>query len=290
MTPHELAREVSTLFSLPDLVIRASAVMDSPTATAQDLIEVIELDANLALTVLRLSNSALYGGRGRIETLRHAVTLIGHNALRDLVLATAAVKVFRDIPAEFLDMETYWENSTTCGVLAGLIADYVHLRGGEALFLAGLLHSVGRLVFYVRRPKEYREVLRRVQMEGMSLGDAEQSIFGFSHADLGAALLETWRVPEKLVVAVHFQLNPESAPCFDKEVAAVSLASDLAANLAPSLRTTYESETYLPDRHASYSMQSLGLTPAALAEICLEAQAASLEVIEIINPCTHIVF
>ena len=113
MTPHELAREVSTLFSLPDLVIRASAVMDSPTATAQDLVEVIELDANLALTVLRLSNSALYGGRGRIETLRHAVALIGHNALRDLVLATAAVKVFRDIPAEFLDMVTYWENSTT---------------------------------------------------------------------------------------------------------------------------------------------------------------------------------
>ncbi|MBP9916510.1 MAG: HDOD domain-containing protein, partial [Thiobacillaceae bacterium] len=91
MTPQELAGEVSSLFSLPDLVIRACAVMDSPTATAQDLIEVIEMDANLVATVLRLANSALYAGRGNIATLNRAVALIGQNAVRDLVLATAAV-------------------------------------------------------------------------------------------------------------------------------------------------------------------------------------------------------
>lgn len=290
MTPLALAGEVSTLFTLPDLVIRACTVMDSPSATAQDLVEVIEFDANMVATVLRLANSALYGNRGRVETLGRAVALIGHNALRDLVLATAAVNSFRDIPAEFVDMDTFWENSTTSGVLASLVADYIRLREGETLFLAGLLHGIGRLVFYVRRPAEYREALRRVEMDGMGLGDAERMVFGFSHAELGAALLETWQLPEKLHVTVRYQLDPASAPAFDKEVAVIHLASDMAANLAPCLKTDHEAEPYIPDNHATRGMQLLGLTPAALEEIRLEAMAASLEVLEIIRPNTSIVF
>lgn len=290
MTPHELASEVSALFTLPDLVVRACAVMDSPTATSQDLVEVIELDANLAVTVLRLANSALYGGRGRVETLTRAVSLLGHNALRDLVLATAAVTTFRDIPAEFVDMRTFWENSTTCGVLASLVADYIRLRGGEAFFLTGLLHGVGRLVFYVRRPEMYREVLRTAQSHELSLVDAERRVFGFSHAELGAALLETWNLPEQLHIPVRYQLDPTSAPRLEKEVAVIQLAADMAAVLAPCLRSDEEAATYVPDERASQSMQLLGLTPAALMEIRQEAEAASLEIIEIINPCRSVAY
>lgn len=288
MTPHDLASEASTLFSLPDLVIRACAVMDSPTSHEEDLIEVIEFDANLAATVLRLANSVLYAGRGNIDTLSRAVPLIGHNAVRDLVLATAAVKAFRDIPAEFVDMNIFWDNSATCGVLARVIANQLRMKDGETLFLAGLLHGVGRLVFYARRPREYREVLRHVVVNGTDIAGAEHLVFGFSHAELGAALLENWRLPEKLTVPVRHQLNPAMAPGFAKEVAVVNLASDMASVLAPCRKTRHEAETYVPDSHATHSMQLLGLNPAALMEISLEALAASLEVAEIIHPGTHV--
>lgn len=288
MTPHELASEVSSLFSLPDLVIRACTVMESPTASAQDLIEVIELDANLTATVLRLANSALYGSRGKVETLTRAVALIGHNALRDLVLATAAVNTFRDIPAEFVDMDTFWDNSATSAVLARLLADRLRMRDGESLFLAGLLLGVGRLVFYVRRPVQYREALEHARE--ISLADAERRVFGFSHAELGAALLESWGLPEKLTLAVRHQLDPASAPDFAKEVAVIHLAGDLAANLAPCLKTEYEPETYRPDSRATDSMQLLGLSPATLKEISLEGQVASLEISEILHPCTSVTY
>jgi len=287
---HELASEVSSLFSLPDLVTRACTVMESPTASAQDLVEVIELDTNLTATVLRLANSALYGSRGKVETLTRAVALIGHNALRDLVLATAAVNTFRDIPAEFVDMNTFWDNSATSAVLARLIADRLRMRDGESLFLAGLLLGVGRLVFYVRRPAQYREALRHAQQNEISLTDAERRVFGFSHAELGAALLESWGLPKKLTLAVRYQLDPASAPDFAKEVAVIHLAGDLAANLAPCLKTEYEPETYRPDNRAKDSMQLLGISPATLKEISLEGQAASLEISEILHPCTSVTY
>jgi HD-like signal output (HDOD) protein len=290
MTPRDLAGEVSSLFSLPDLVVRACAVMDSPTATAQDLVDVVELDANLALTVLRLANSALYAGRGRVDTLSRAVALVGHNALRDLVLATAAVDTFRGIPEEFVDMDSFWENSTACAVIARLIAGRGRMKEGESLFLAGLLHSVGRLVFYARRPAECLELLAPVRAGELSLSDAEVRVFGFSHAELGATLLESWGLPERLHVPVRFQLDPLAAPNFVREAAILHLAAEMACDIAPCLKTLQEAETFVPDPRCIPCMQLLGLTPAALTEISLDAMAASLEVIEIIRPTTSVTY
>lgn len=288
MTPQSLASEVTSLFTLPDVVLRACAVMESPTGTAQELVQVIELDAGLATTVLRLANSAIYG-HGRVETLTHAVAMIGHKALRDLVLATSAIKSFKGIPAEFVDMDTFWDNSITCGVLAQLIARRIKLKDSETLFIAGLLHGVGRLVFYARRPMEYREVMRLAGNNEAKLTAAESQTFGFTYAQLGAALLEIWGLPEKLWVAVGFHLNPAKTPGFAKEVAVVHLANAITASLAPCLKTGLPPQPYTPSEDVT-TWKDLGLTQADLDEVRLESLAASLEVIEIIHPGAGTIF
>lgn len=287
LNPRELAGEVSSLFSLPDLVLRALAVLDSHTASTQDLIEVIEFDANLAVTVLRLANSAMYAGRGHVQNLTQAVPLIGQNAVRDLVLASAAVQTFRDIPEEFVDMNTFWDNSATAAVLARLIASQVGLRDGEGLFLAGLLQGVGRLVLYVRRPEQYRKVIRLAAADDANLAACEREIFGFDQAEVGAALLENWGLPEKLTMPVRHHPDPAAAPAFPREVAVIRLAADLATHQAPCRKTGWEPDSLLPENLATDSMELLCLNPADLKEISLEAIAASQELIEIINPCTH---
>lgn len=290
MTPQTLAGEVTHLFTLPDLVMRACAVMDSPSGSARDLVEIIELDAGLAATVLRLANSALYGHPGRVETLSHAVAIIGHKALRDLMLATSAVKTFRDIPPEFVDMDSFWDNSITSGVFAKLLARRLRMADAETLFIAGLLLGVGRLVFYARRPAEYREVLRLARADQIDPVVIERRLFGFSYAELGAALLEAWKLPEKLRVAVRHHLEPAGAPGFEREVAITHLASLIGANLAPCLKPRREPEPYLPDSRAEAAMRGLGLDDQALEALRLETLEASLEVIEIIHPGATTVF
>ena len=290
-TPKSLAQEVSGLFTLPDLVMRALAVIDSPTGTAQELVEVIELDAGLAAMVLRIANSALYGQRGKVDSLTRAVSLIGTRAVRDLAIATSAVKTFKDIPAEFVDMDTFWDNSITCGVLAKLLAQRARVPEGEGLFMAGLLHAVGRLVLYARRPAEYRQVLERAEGNSeAALTAAEEAVFGFTYAEVGTALLEAWNLPTKLQVVVACHLNPNLAPGYLKEVAVVHLANLLAASLAPCLKTKMEPEPFTPDEAAAASMAELDLNRAALEETRLEALAASLEVIEIMHPGASFIF
>jgi HD-like signal output (HDOD) protein len=290
LTPEALVGEVSSLFTLPDLVVRALGVMDSPKASAQDLVEVIELDAGLAAMVLKLANSAMYGHMGRVDTLGRAVALIGHKALRDLVLATSAVRTFKDIPAEFVDMDTFWDSSITCGVLARLIARYARLTEVETLFLGGLLHGVGRLVFYARRPAQYREVIALTQTQGLRLHLAERAVFGFDFTAVGAALMQAWHLPERLVATLRDQHAETPPPGLEKEVAAIRLACAMTEHLAPCLKSQEPGEDFKPDEEIAPTLTTLGLSPAALAEINMEALAASLEVIEIMHPGASIIF
>jgi HD-like signal output (HDOD) protein len=124
----------------------------------------------------------------------------------------------------------------------------------------------------------------------MPLDDAERAVFGFSHAEVGAALLELWNLPDSLVLPVRHQLDPLAVSSHQRETAIVHLAADMAAHLAPCLKTNREAETYVPDARAAASMQTLELTPAALLEISADALAASLEVIEIIHPASSIIY
>ena len=91
LTPQLLAQEVETLFSLPDVALRLNELIDQPDTSTQDLVEVVQLDAAIAATVLRLANSAWYGLPSKVDTISRAITLIGQKALRDLVLSTSVI-------------------------------------------------------------------------------------------------------------------------------------------------------------------------------------------------------
>lgn len=232
MTPQALAQGAGALFSLPEAAIRVNELIRSPEHTSHDLAEVVELDAGLTARLLRLANSPLFGHVGKIDRVSHAIVMIGERALRDLVMATSVTHAFKGIPEEFVDMATFWDNSATCGVAARLLASRCGIRDGERIFVAGMLHGIGRLVFYSRQPELYREVLKmRTESEAAILA-REKQIFGFTYAELGAALLAAWKLPEFFQVVIANQLEPLRAETFQKETAILHVARDMAASLA----------------------------------------------------------
>ena len=290
MTPQSLAAEVGSLFALPDVVLRVNALLDSPEANARDISATVELDAGLASGVLHLANSAVYGQRGRVDTVARAIDLIGRRALRDMVLATSVVKVFDAIPEEFVDMATFWDNSVTCGVVAQILARHVRSRDADSLFLAGLLHGVGRLVFYARRADEYRALLAEKPEGEKALAAAEQRAFGFTYASLGAALLENWGLPERITTAINHQLSPRAAPtAFARDVAVIHIANDIAASLAPCLKQQQTPAPYTPGFDPGAG-SILDISNEDLESIRLDALAQTFEVIEIINPGSPLIY
>ena len=285
MSPQQLAQEVENLFSLPDVAIRLNNLIDQPDTSIQDLVEVVQLDAGIAATVLRLANSAWYGLPSRVDTISRAITLIGQKALRDLVMSTSVITTFKGISSEFVDMRDFWDNSVTCGVVTRSLAQKCGIRDAERMFLAGLLHKVGRLVFYASRPVQYRQVLQDKNGGEAAIIAAEEAVFGFNYAQLGAALLRAWHVPAALDEMVEFQLDPKHAPNYPFDAAIVHVAGDIAYHMAPDIKARFELGEYnLTFRESAWD--ALGLERSVLAETMQNSLVQSFELLEIINPRT----
>lgn len=289
MTPQALAKDAGTVFSLPEAAVRVNELIRSPDHSARDLAEVVELDAGLTARLLRLANSPLFGHMGRIDKVSHAIAMIGEQALRDLVMATAVTGAFRGIPEEFVDMASFWDNSATCAVVSRLIAAGCGVRESERLFVAGLLHGIGRLVFYSRQPERYREVLKaRASGEAAVLAE-ERRVFGFTYADLGAALMAEWKLPEFFQTVIGNQLEPERAPAYPRETAVLHVARDLAAGLTPGIKTRQPPQAWKPG-YSPAAGALVGLTPEQLESVRIDALAQAFDIIDIINPGAGTIF
>ena len=283
LTPALLVEETQHLFSLPDVALRMNELMNDPDTSNKQIVDVLQLDPGLVATALRLANSAWYGLPSKVDTLSRAVTLIGHSALRDLVLGAAFIKRFQGIPGEFVNMKTFWDNSVACGVVARNLSRRCRLHEGEQMFLAGLLHKIGRLVFFVARPREYREVLARtVDTDAVSLIAAERGVFGFSYMELGGELLKRWHLPPILQDVVANQLNSGHLSNHPRERAVLQVAVDMAHFLSPDIKLGPGEVLYLP-RFDDVVWMDLGLTPEDVTEVADISLIQTYELIEIVN-------
>lgn len=284
LTPRILVEEVQNLFSLPDVALRLNEMVGAPETTNKQIVDVLQLDAGLAATVLRLANSAWYGLSSKVDTLSRAITLIGHGALRDLVLAAAFIKRFQGIPGEFVNMKTFWDNSVACGVVARNLSRRCRLHESEQMFLAGLLHKIGRLVFFEARPNLYREVLSQAEDSSeAAIIASERNVFGFSYAELGGELLKSWRLPPILQNVVANQLQSEKFTDYPRERAILQVAADMARFLSPDIKLGPGEVLYKPE-FADVVWMDLGITEEGLMEVADISLIQTYELIEIVNP------
>lgn len=281
MTALALAQEVQSLLSLPEAVLRLNTLLDDPSSGDADLAEVIGLDPGLTASLLKLANSAYYSFPQPVTSIPRAVGIIGRGAVRSLAVLSGMAEVFKGIPPGVIDMETFWLNSVMCGALARLIAQRARCEP-EPLFIAGLLHAIGRLVFYLRRPVQYREVLAGCETPSEAqLNAGEQAVFGFDHAELGAELCRQWQLPASLGLVIRHHLAPLAE--HGKEAAALHVAVDMAAGLTPSTQAERYAIDYVPGFDPA-AWHKLGLPDQAIPELLQAASLQGLAILKAINP------
>ena len=227
LSPADLVSREVRLASLPDVYYRIMEVINSARRSASQIAETVSKDSSLLLKLLKLVNSAFYGFPSKIETVSRAVAIIGTKELSTLALGIAAVQYFTDISPEYLDMKDFWRHSIACGVYARLLASEKLGVSEERLFVAGLLHDIGKLVLFRQVPRQERQALEYASAKGISLAAAEREILGFDHAQLGAALLREWKIPSSLETCVRFHHAPHASQSV-LEATLLSTANSLA--------------------------------------------------------------
>jgi len=223
---HDLVNENEPLASLPNSFYKLREVVADPTCDFDDIAEIISIDPSLTLRLLKIVNSAFYGFRGEIETVTHALGIVGTEQLMQLVLATTVVRQFKGV--DMIDMEYFWKHSVACGLSARAIHQAREEYDGERFFVAGLLHDIGRLVMCLKAPDQLRVVLDFAKKSGDRWHKAEAKYFGFDHGAVGGALLRAWNLPKSLQEAVAHHHFPASAQNFPLEAAIVHLADNIS--------------------------------------------------------------
>ena len=264
LSPRDLVTDNLELVSLPDIVVRINEMVEDPECTAVDIAEVIAEDAALTARLLKLVNSPFYNFPSQVDTISMAITIVGTRQLRDLAMAAAITGRFRHIPEGLASPDIFWQHNLACATAARIIARKCGLRNNEQLFVAGLLHDIGKLVMYLTQPELSRQVLELAKQPDADLDSLEHIAFGFDHAELGAELLRQWRLPKSLVMPTRWHHAPEKAGDFRTEAAAVHLANAIANTVAPCLS---------PDDDLPIELgvwQILGLDPAELDDLIRE--------------------
>lgn len=219
-----LVSEIDKLVSLPDVYYRLEALIESPSSTIDDFSSVLSSDPDLCARLLSLANSAFYSFPASIETVEKAIQIIGVRQIRELVLATSIIKVFSKMPLGMINMKSFWEHSVAVGVLAKSIAQYCNITQPERFYVAGLLHDIGRLVFYIKLPGLMHDLLLEREVKENFLHLLEMESMGYTHAEAGGRLLENWRVPVSIHEPVGFHHKPSESLEFTQVTAAVHVA------------------------------------------------------------------
>lgn len=208
-----------------------SKAVNNPETSFSDIAKIINKDSGLSGRLLKIANSSFYSFPSKIETIIQAITVIGTNQLRDLVLATTVLNSFKGIPKNLINMDLFWRHSIACGLASRTIATYRREVNVDRFYVMGILHEIGRLIIYIKVPKQAGEALHQAKAEGKLLYVAEREVMGFNHAMVGGALMRAWKLPESLEEAVAYHHTPSKAKHYPVEAAIVHLADIITNSL-----------------------------------------------------------
>ena len=285
LSPRELISGSIRLVSLPEVCIRVNEMLDEPDVTAAALGQVISQDTSLTARLLKIVNSSYYGFQARIDTVSRAVTVVGLRELRGLVIAASAIETFSHVPNEILNKVKFWRHSLYCGVIARLLAQKCNVLHSERLFVAGLLHDIGKLVIAQRMPDETRMIQLEAEKGERSIFEIEQDFLGFHHAEVGGELMRSWNMPEALLESVSFHHEPEKASNAIIETCLIHIANSLTDEAERGLDMKNDSMSY--KKIEPYAWKMTGLNESVKDEVFRDAGPLFTEALETILPRSY---
>jgi HD-like signal output (HDOD) protein/GGDEF domain-containing protein len=241
----ELAR-CDSLPSLPAIAARIIELTQDPDVKLDDLAALIQNDQALAAKILRTVNSSYFGLRQRCGSIERALALMGLSPVRSLVLGFSLVDTVGADDQLAFDFVAYWRRGLLTAMGAKAFGQAKGFASADEAFLGGLLQDVGMIVLHRALGDRYESILERAGGIHSDLLALEINELETHHADVGAMLAETWKLPEELVLCVRYHERPTAAPqqvaSLVRCVALGNLVHDalVETDPAPALRGLYE--------------------------------------------------
>ncbi len=198
----EALENLPELPSMPTVVGQALDLLDDPKIEVKDLAKVISMDMSMTTQILKLVNSAYYGFPSQITSINKAMALLGFDKVKSLILSVAVKPMMMSYSGKAL-----WHHSLRCAVGCQHISKSLNYGDSDEAFIMGLLHDIGKTVMQIYDKNAYPEVEKLVAI-GADRLETERTFYGFTHTEMGRALVDTWKLPLIIGITAKHHHNP----------------------------------------------------------------------------------
>jgi putative nucleotidyltransferase with HDIG domain len=222
---------IDNLPTMPHVMQKILASMEDITASSATLEEIIREDPSITSRILQMANSPYYGFAGEVSSITRAVTLMGFEEVKGMVVGLSLTGAFSgNLGFDEFDGFGMWIHAIAVAKCAKEIAENVGGTDPDELFTIGLLHDIGRFIMCMYCKEDVRSILDLMKNEDCTLHEAEIK-YGFHHAEAGAYIAGKWELSDKIRDVIRYHHNPGGAGPYSIQASVIFLADELCHKL-----------------------------------------------------------
>jgi len=275
--PNEISQSAKDLKPIPQIALKVMRIINEGLYEIQSLTEEIRKDQVISARTLQLCNSVMFASRRKIESLDHALVMLGQHLLLKFVISASLNNFFNQTGMGYsLCKGGIYHHAVGTAVIAEKLAGLTGKVEPSLAYTAGLLHDIGKVVLDQFINSGFPLFYRQLNEKGKNFLEVEKQVLGTDHSEVGANLALNWSFPESLVETIRHHHNPEDAQQHNELVHIVYLADLLMSRF----HTGLELERLNTDALAA-RLETIGLSisrfPALVDHIPLKVLESSPE-------------
>jgi len=220
--------------SLPEIYLRVSQQLEDENASVEQIGITVQNDPAISSRVLKMVNSAYYGLPNQVASIDQAVSLLGRERLKHILIGSVLRGVFSSQDDPAFSMQAFWQHSIKTSIIARHLAQQsAQIDEPEAMFTAGLLHDIGKLLLINKYPERMLAAEEYMIQKRVDILSAELSQIGLTHTAVGEALMDHWGLPKLLIdcAASHHEAVHDGANRYATHL--IYLANQLSGYVPP---------------------------------------------------------
>lgn len=224
----EILRSIENIPAIPSIIMKISGMLKDDNYSVDALAEQIKYDQAIAANILKMSNSVYFASRHRISTIRDAVVYLGQDNLVRVIQTAGVSRLFKQRGPGYTDTaKELWEHSVAVALMSQILARKILKREDETLYLAALLHDVGKVIMGEFVHASLERIMALVSQQKQSFLEAEEEVIGINHAELGGRIADYWHYPQQIEAALAYHHRPDLAQSDEDIIWLVFLADQI---------------------------------------------------------------
>ena len=188
--------------SFPVIVMSAMEKVRDTDASNSEISELVATDPGLSVRLLTTVNSAAYALKHKVNSIDHAVSLMGRGELESILISMAVHEVMPAENSPVFDAQRFWGAAARRASLASGLADLIDPSSRSESFTAALLQDMAIPILAQQRADDYGPVLDHWYANGTDLVTLERETFDWDHATVAMWMCDDWGFPDRIAEAI----------------------------------------------------------------------------------------